>query len=148
MSLLHLISHYISYQRYLFCLLLILALASCGSPNTSFVSYDDRVKIEMRAVNYEDGISSKDAGSIANAYLYLHARYKGRALFARVKEGKSEWLGKVYAIQSAAILIDPELPPLIINKSTGAITWKYGPAVARIDMTVLENAPLSRSTIK
>ena len=60
-----------------------LILSAC---KPSFTTHDDRVKIAMREIEYEDGISKQEAATIANAYLILHGKYKGRALFARISE--------------------------------------------------------------
>ncbi|MFV2054892.1 MAG: hypothetical protein ACC707_00430 [Thiohalomonadales bacterium] len=100
----------------------------------------------MRDINYTDGISQKEASSIANAYLYLHGRYKGRALMARVSADDTAWLGKVYALKSAASPINVDLPPVVVSKLSGEVSWQYGPTLKRIDLEELDNKERSRAT--
>jgi len=106
----------------------------------SFTTHDDRVKAAMRDINYDNGISKQEAISIADAYLILYAKYKGRALFARISDVEDLWVGKVYAAKSLASPVDADLPPIVINKTSGKIHWKHGPALDRIDLEELDNA--------
>ena len=106
----------------------------------AFITHDDRVKKAMRDINYADGISKLEATTIANAYLILYGKYKGRALFARISDGEDLWAGKVYVAKSLASPVDVDLPPIVINKSSGKIHWKHGPALDRIDLEALDNA--------
>jgi len=106
----------------------------------AFITHDDRVKKAMHDINYDDGISTLEATTIANAYLILYGKYKGRALFARISDGEDLWIGKVYVAKSLASPVDVALPPIVINKSSGKIHWKHGPAVDRIDLEELNNA--------
>ena len=117
--------------------LLGLILSAC---KPSFITHDERVKLAMRNINYEDGISKQEAMTIADAYLILHGKYKGRALFARISDVEDLWVGKVYVAKSLASPVDSDLPPIVINKSSGKIHWKHGPALDRIDLDALDNA--------
>ncbi len=120
-------------------------LTACES---SFKSHDERVKTAMRTIDYADGISEQEAETIANAYLLLHGRYKDRAMFARITDSGSEWVGKVYAVKALASPVDADLPPIVINKSSGKIAWQFGPTLERIDIQALDRAEPSMAPYK
>ncbi len=111
------------------------SLSACDSVATS---RGETIKKAMREINYADGISKQEAQTIANAYLILYGNYKGRASFARILDSEGGWMGKVYVAKSLATPVDANLPPLLINKSTGQISWAYGPALDKIDIESLD----------
>lgn len=123
----------------------VLTLVACES---SYMSHDDRVKMAIGKIDYADGISEQEAGTIADAYLLLHGRYKDRAMFARIADSGGEWVGKVYAAKALASPVDADLPPIRIDKKSGKIIWQFGPTVARIDAKALANAEPSVAPYK
>jgi hypothetical protein len=130
----------------LFCTcFLLLVVSACQS---SFMTHDERVKSAMREIQYTDGISKLEARTIADAYLILYGKYKGRATFSRITELSDVWVGKVYVGKAMASPVDANLPPIVINKSSGKVSWKYGPVVTKIDLEELEAAGPSIAVYK
>lgn len=118
---------------------------ACNSP---YATHHDRVKGALQSVNYEDGISKQEAKAIADAYLVLHAKYKERPSYARIKDADEFWAGEVLIVKSLASPVDAKLPPVVIDKHTGKISWKFGPVIDRIDPDELDDhmQPASKPT--
>ena len=114
-----------------FVLTLVLLLASCSSP---YSSHSDKVKSALDKVIYEDGITKTEAKAIADAYLIHHGSYKGRASYARISETEEHWLGEVIVVKSLASPVKADLPPVLVDKASGSVTWQHGPAVEKISL--------------
>ena len=117
-------------------LLFSISCASCTSP---YSSHMDKVRYALDKVNYKDGISKTEAKAIADAYLIRYGAYKGRASYAKVSEGDGEWLGKVIVVKSLATPVDADLPPVIVDKNSGAVRWQHGPSVTRISLDDIDS---------
>lgn len=92
------------------------------------------MKSALYKTNYEDGITKKEAKAIADAYLIQHGTYKGRTSYSRISESDERWLGEVIVVKSLASPIKADLPPVIVDKKTGSVSWEYGPAVAKVSL--------------
>ena len=104
---------------------------SCSSP---YSSHTQKVKTALDKVDYQDGINNTEAKAIADAYLIHHGTYKGRPSYARITDGEGVWLGEVLVIKSLASPVSADLPPVIVDKKSGAVRWQYGPDVEKINL--------------
>ena len=118
-------------MRHLLTAVLAILLVSCNSP---YSSHTDKVKTALNNVNYSDGINKTEAKAIADAYLFQYGAYKGRASYARMKDGEDVWLGEVIVVKSLATPINVDLPPVMVNKKSGAVSWQYGPEVSKMSL--------------
>ena len=111
--------------------LLLVLLVSCSSP---FSSHTDKVKFALDKVDYKDGIAKAEAKAIADAYLIRYGSYKGRPSYSRISEAEDVWMGEVFVVKSLASPVNIALPPVIVDKKSGAVSWKYGPTVKKISL--------------
>jgi len=119
-----------------FLILLIAGLlTACDSP---YSSHYDKVKSALDRVDYDDGISQVEAKAIADAYLIHHGKYKGRATYAKIFDGEEEWLGQVIVVKSLATPVIVDLPPVVVDKASGEVSWALGPAINRIELDEVE----------
>jgi len=117
-------------HKFLICLIAGL-LVACDSP---YSSYYDKVKSALEQVDYDDGISETEAKAIADAYLFHYGKYKGRATYARIFDGEDQWLGQVIVVKSLATPVIVDLPPVVVDKKRGRVSWTLGPVVERIEL--------------
>jgi hypothetical protein len=117
--------------------ILVLTISGCDDANPP---YDVVVRNALIKVDYADGISSAEAKAIANAYLVIHGAYENRPGYARMSDGGGVWLGRVYMTKSMSMPVDANLPPVVVDKKSGTVSWKYGPKLAKIDLKVLDEA--------
>ena len=118
-------------MKHALTILLTELLLCCSSP---YSSHGDKVKTALDMVVYKDGISKTEAKAIADAYLIHYGSYKGRPSYARITEGDDVWIGEVLVIKSLATPVNADLPPVMVDKKSGAVRWQYGPEVERIDL--------------
>ncbi|NOZ53626.1 MAG: hypothetical protein GXP08_10870 [Gammaproteobacteria bacterium] len=120
-----------------FVFLLTVLLFACGSP---YSSHHDKVKLALDQVDYGDGISKTEAKAIADAYLIHYGKYKGRASYAKISDGGGQWFGEVIVVMQLASPVIVDMPPVVVNKVSGEVSWKFGPFIERI---TLEDAQTS-----
>ncbi|WP_455209656.1 hypothetical protein [Kaarinaea lacus] len=125
-------------MKYILIGVVAVLLVSCGSP---YSSHTGKVRTALKDVNYDDGINKTEANAIADAYLIKYGAYKGRASYARIKDGEDVWLGEVIVVKSLATPVNAELPPVVIHKKSGSVGWQYGPEVKKINLDDIDAEP-------
>jgi hypothetical protein len=103
----------------LFLLIGCLITGGCATPYTR----DDHAReleSRMREVVLEDGISEREANTIAESY--FHRFGPGCGGVADVFDGGKFWIGQT-AVGAVAI---PTPEPIRIDKQTGRVTWNAG----------------------
>ncbi|KPJ90150.1 MAG: hypothetical protein AMJ53_14720 [Gammaproteobacteria bacterium SG8_11] len=125
-------------MNYLIILTLTVLLIACNSP---YSSHTDKVKAALDQVDYKDGINKTEAKAIADAYLIHYGVYKGRPSYTRITEAEEQWLGEVLVVKSLATPVNAGLPPVIVDKKTGAVKWQHGPEVEKVSLDNIATGP-------
>ena len=99
-----------------------IALCGCATPPDNARPVDfSQLKSEMRRTNIADGIDADEAYGLA--VLYRHA-YASCGLTGAVTDDGENW-----SIEVRLGMPESLVSPIIINKNTGAISWKHGQTI-------------------
>jgi hypothetical protein len=81
------------------------------------------LQAKLRTVVYSDGINEQESKIIADAYLENHMG----ASFGHIGpyDGGASWIFKITGDIAPVELTN--VPPVLINKSTGVVTWEAQP---------------------
>lgn len=104
---------------------LLFVLSSCSTPTEA----DNRAYLQakLRTVVYSDGINEQESKIIADAYLEDHMGVS----FGHIGpyDGGASWIFKITGDMAPVELTN--IPPVLINKSTGVVTWEAQPPLKR-----------------
>jgi hypothetical protein len=101
---------------------LVFALTGCSTLPTGD-EYRAQIQAKLSTVVYSDGINEKESQIIADAYLDKHMA----ASFGHIGpfDGGAAWVFKITGDVVPFELTN--VPPVLVNKSTGVVTWEAKP---------------------
>lgn len=101
-------------------------LAGC-STLPSAEEYHAQLQSKLRTVKYDDGIDQQESKTIADAYLDEHIT----ASFGHIGpfDGGTNWVFKITGDIAPIELTN--IPPVLVDKCTGAVTWDQKPPLKK-----------------
>ena len=110
-----------------FVAVLMFALSGCAT-QTQPQSYETELQQQLAIVDKMDGVSAEEATVLGDWYLLQHAPslHNGHhPATIQVVDCGNSWCGEVQTWTLFGVFPADEIPPVVIDKRSGTISWPY-----------------------